>query len=157
MSTKSTLLCICAAGVIGVAVGRFSLPAKVVVKTQTVEVEKRVAVTDRAKQDNSVTTVTTTKKPDGTITTVTETRKDVHTDVVSRSKTDDTKDSRTEKTTTYDRGKFTISGLIITSPLSGQAPMAYGLDVSYRVLGPFSVNALGATNGLVGIGLGVSF
>src|SRR5271157_5250451 len=70
--TKKVLV---ASGVflIGLAIGRFTLPAKVVVKevvkTEIVEVEKK----DTATQNNKVQIVTETKKPDGTVVTETKT------------------------------------------------------------------------------------
>jgi hypothetical protein len=131
---------------VGVGIGHYTLPAKVVTKTEVVK------DTSVHKDDHSIVVVTKTQHPDGTVTTVTETKKDVTTDV------DKHVDKRKDTEVTYDAPKWTISALMLDAPLSGSSSApAYGLSVSYRILGPITVTALGASNGLVGAGLGITF
>lgn len=145
MSTKTVVISIVVAATIGVGIGRFSLPAKIETRTVMVEVEHKTST------DHTVTEVTETKKPDGTIVTQTEIKNDIVTKTADKSRTD------SETTKTYDTGKLTVTALAITGPLAGMAQATYGLDVSYRFLGPISVNVMGAANGMLAAGIGISF
>lgn len=146
MSTKYIILSIVGALVIGGAFGRYSLPAKVEVHTVA------VVDTNTTKDDKSVIVETKTTKPDGTITVVTKIDKNVNTDVVKHS------DVTTDKETTYDTSRITITALVLAQPLSGpNNALAYGVEASYKLLGPISVSALAASNGLIGVGIGISF
>jgi hypothetical protein len=146
MSTKTTLLSILAALVIGLAVGRFTLPAKVVTKIQTVEVQKVVV------QDHTVTVVKTVKEPNGAV----EVTQTTHNDVVTASQ-DQIKQSL-DKETLYNTSRWSLN-VIAAVPLGrGIAqPVEYGLSASYRLIGPFSVGAMGLQDGTVGVSVGITF
>lgn len=150
MTTKQTILGLVVSLLAGVAIGRFTLPAKIVTKTQVVE--DKTAQQD--KQDNSVTTVTQTKKPDGTVTTVTQIDNHIKTDTHST----DNKDTKTDKEVTYNTARWTIAASAEFKPLSGLHPsVTYGGEVLYRVLGPIQVGVTAYTDGTVGGLLGISF
>lgn len=153
MSTKVTLLSLTAL-VVGLLLGRFSLPAKIITKTETVEVDKKQSSINSNKQDHSIVTVTQTKKPDGSITTVTQTQKNVAVVTDTKSKETDDKDTKTSKETDYNTSKWTLSALVIDQV--GKAPV-YGGSVSFKVLGPFSIGILGASNGMFGTSIGITF
>lgn len=157
MTNKHVAVSIGGALLAGVAVGRFTLPAKVVTKEHTVEVTKVVTVTDKTVKDNSHVKTTETKKPDGTVVTVTETDKNVVTDTDTNKRALDDKVQDKEKTVTYDKGKFTLNVITAVNPIQPGQGLMYGGSVTYRFFGPFNVGALGLSNGTMGASFGISF
>lgn len=154
MTTKQAVISLVAALLVGVAIGRFTLPAKIIVKTETVEVDKSTAATD--KNDHSVTTVTQIKKVDGSVVTTTVTAKNVQTDSKVSNIID--KDSKTDKETIYNTASWTLGVIASAKPLSGLHPtVTYGGEVLYKLLGPFQVGAMGLTDGTFGVILGITF
>lgn len=139
MTTKQTFASVALALVLGAAVGRYTLPAKVVTVHDTVT--KRQYVT------KTVTSRVETRKPDGTdiiATSVAQTReaKQEH----------DTKD---ETTKTYSTERWGISGVAAIDLKAGTP--TYGAEISYRLLGPFTVGGVGMSSGLVGVSVGIRF
>lgn len=130
---------------IGVAVGRYSLPAKIMEKTIT-DTQK-----DIQKDDHTITTVVSVKQPDGTVTTTTEQKNDVTTT------SEQHKHQDAEKTVTYNTQKVTLSALMTTRPFSGIPMTAYGGVLQYRVLGGITVGVLGVSDGTLGVTIGLAF
>lgn len=156
--TKRQIIAIAAAALIGLALGRYSLPAKVITKTETIEVDKKQSETDSNKQDHSVIIITKTVNPDGTTKTVTEIKKDVENQSETKTSEEDSKDTKTSKEVIYDSGKWSLSALAVTKPLSSLHPaITYGADISYKILGPFQVGVLGLTDGTLGVSFGITF
>ena len=131
MSIKQGILALLVAFLIGAAVGRYSLPAKVVTKT----IVQRV--------DHSTIQRVETKRPDGTDTIVTSVKRDVD----LRSEND--------KTVTNDVQRWSLLG-VAGIGLKDRAP-AYGAEINYRLLGPVEVGAVGLTSGFVGVSVGIRF
>lgn len=161
--------------VIGAAVGRFSLPAKVVTKTETKTVTQTVTkvvtktVYQKAVVDdkNKVTTITTTVSPNGTKTTTTTiTDKSIissNTDKTAQSNSNTASNSSSDtvstKTTTYSKNDWLVSGIAASRiPLSsGGSPIEYGAAVNRRILGPIYVGGFGLSGGTYGVSAGLSF
>jgi hypothetical protein len=143
-------LVILGALVLGLAIGRYSLPAKI--ETKVVEVEKKQTETDRDKHKE--TTTVTKELPDGTKETTTKTTEDTNTKRTAETN----KTSESESTRTYGGAKTTISvlGGITGVPGSVGGPI-YGLSVTKNILGPIVGGAFGLTNGTVGVSLGLEF
>lgn len=146
----------------GIAIGRFTLPAKVVEKEHIVYqekiVEKKVVVTD-VKRDEHKTIIKLEKtSPDGTKTVETRIVDDSTLDKKSKL-TDDKSDDITsttdkEKTTTYALQSTIVSLGLRTDPLGGYD---YGLFISKRIVGPFYLGAFGFTDKSFGLSLGLAF
>lgn len=136
MAVKTTVLIGLISLLVGLAAGRYSLPAKVVTKTVT------VAQTDRQSTDRS----TITHKSDGTVV--------IQRNVVTATEKHETGES--SKSVEHYTAKWTVSGLVGIQPLNAKTP-AYGAGVDYRVLGPIEVGAWGLSDGTVGLRLGLSF
>ena len=145
MNTKQSLSILIAL-LIGCAIGRFSLPSKII-ETENKQLDK-----DTSKEDHTITIVTEVHNVDGTVTKTTRIQNDIDTD--SKSKLVDDK----SKEVTYDTRRWTIAGLALTKPLSGlHPPITYGGEVMYRILGPIQVGVLGTADGTMGVALGISF
>lgn len=142
---------------VGVAVGRYTLPAKVVtkeiVKVEIREVEKKVT----NKHTDKVVVIVETKKPDGTV--VTEKR------IVDKSvidtvtdKTKDTKsESNKETTKEYAKNAYSIRALVGKDFSSAASPLVYGAAFDRKFLGPITVGVFGFTSGLGGVSVGLNF
>lgn len=160
MSNKTKVLISLLVIAASVAVGRFSLPAKIVEKEKIVFqdriVEKQVDSSNTTTNKHVDTIVT--KKPDGT--TITETKDDsvvLNNTVDKTDKTDTTKSTTDkEKTTTYDKGTFLVSASIKAN-LTSSAGWAYGAIVDKRVIGPFHMGAFGFTDSTFGMSVGIGF
>ena len=168
VSVKSLAISSAAILLVGLAVGRFSLPAKVVTKTEiqvvTKEVESKTSDQEIARKSNKDFVRIVTKKPDGTV--ITETHIIDKSTSKTTEVTQDTteKDSSTtitqDKTVTYAKNDWHVSGLASPSGdnsfLRGPS-IAYGLMVERRILGPFYIGGFGLTNHTIGASLGVTF
>jgi hypothetical protein len=150
MTTKISIV---GALVLGLVLGRYTLPAKVVTKTETIE--KLVTQTNTNTEDHSKTTVTQTKKPDGTVVTTTTTSNDIDTKTTQKSKDD--KDTETQKTVSYDTSRIGLNALGLTKPFSSTPTMVYGGQIEYRLIGPIKTGIIGLSDGTVGISIGVQF
>lgn len=140
--------------VFGVAIGRFTLPAKVVEKIvyQDKIVERRTELKDVKRKDNKIIIKFEKILPDGTRTIETKIiDKDV-VDVVDNNtdtKTED-KSSTTEKTITYDKTSLLLSVQIKNN-------MQYGILINKRLLGPIYINGFGFLDKTFGLGVGLGF
>lgn len=142
---------------IGVAVGRYTLPAKVVtkeiVKVEIREVEKKVT----NKHTDKVIVIVETKKPDGTV--VTEKR------IVDKSvidtitdKTKDTKsESNKETTKEYVKNQYSVRALVAKDFSNATSPLVYGAAFDRKFFGPITVGVFGFTSGLGGVSVGLNF
>lgn len=141
----------------GIGIGRFTLPAKVVTQVKTIEVVKQVLVQDTSKADHSVSTTTETRKADGTVTIVTQRKNDIDTKIDRKVATNTDKTSESTKTTEYDTRRLSLSVITAARPLSPSQGMSYGGSLQYRVLGPITGGILGLSDGTVGISIGLMF
>ncbi len=151
--------------ILGLAIGRFSLPAKIVEKEHIVYqeriVEKKVEVTNIKQKDHKIyVRIEHTDKDGG---------KTVETRIMD-DKTTDTKDSVTdnktdnsstvvdkEKTTTYSQ-QSTIISLSAKAQLNNwSAGPAYGLLLQKRLIGPLYVGGFGFTDMNFGLSAGLAF
>jgi lipopolysaccharide export LptBFGC system permease protein LptF len=153
---------------IGAGFGRYSLPAKVVTKTETVTVEKEVikntekTIKDTNKDRELI--IIETIKPDGTK--VVEkhyvNRDQIKEDTTKVNVTTDIKKTDEKTSTVVSNGKndWNLSALVTTSHTEDdmlKGNVSYGVHVQRRILGPMSIGAFGLTNKTYGISLGVSF
>lgn len=156
MSTKYQILSGLGLLLLGIGIGRFSLPAKVITKTETIEVEKKQAVTNVTQNDKSTTTVTETKKPDGTVSTTTVVSNNITTNTHDTAQDVTDSDTKTDKEITYNTDKLGINvlaGVDVTKPTQ----VIYGGQLEYRVIGPVNAGIFGLANGLFGVSLGLRF
>lgn len=136
--------------IVSFAVGRYSLPEKVV--TKTVEVDRIHADTDKDKHKEV--TVTETVQPDGGKTIVTTTVEDTKT----KKTVDRLETTNTSKETVYAKSKTQLQALFgISDVFGGSRAPVYGGLVSRNVLGPVTAGAWALTNGTAGVTIGLSF
>lgn len=162
--------------VVGAAVGRFSLPAKVVTKTETKtvtqvvtqQVVKTVVQHDVQKNDNTVTVKVENDKADGTKTITTtivdkntyaaETDKNAQATTATASNT--TSDTTTSKTTTYSKNDWMISAMAAPSSISfsNLGGISYGAKVDRRIIGPVYIGVFSLPSTVpIGASIGISF
>lgn len=164
--------------VLGAALGRYATPEKVTVEIEKVEVEriveieKKVFVKDETKKTSVKRNTQTEKvtKPDGTIIEKTsESEEDI---TFATNKEGESTEKGTEKTsstseskkteTKYDTKKLSASlmaGVKTDTPdnASFDNYLMYGVHVSYRFAGPFSVGVFGTTTSEFGVSVGLDF
>jgi hypothetical protein len=139
--------------ILGCALGRYTLPARVVTTKQTIE--KLVTQSNTATEDHSTTIVTQTRKPDGTTVTTTTRSNNIDTTTVEKSKDD--KDTQSQKTVSYDTSRIGMNALGIMKPFSSTPTMVYGGQIEYRLIGPVKTGIVGLSDGSVGISVGIQF
>lgn len=144
MTTKTYILICTLCLVLGLALGRFSLPAK------TTDLEQSRTVTDTTVKDNTTKEITQTKKPDGTVTTVTVIKNDIDTNIQAKTKETD------QKTTVFNTDTLGIN-LMASVDVSNPTRVSYGAQVEKRILGPLNAGIWGLSDGHVGISLGLRF
>lgn len=149
MKTEVTIAAV--ALTVGVALGYYALPTRVITETKIVEVEKKTEVTERDKHKKTVTKEVV--KPDGSKETTTTTEEDTKTN--KKERTSDTTSTEARKEVVYEKGSVNISALAGASSVSG--PIIYGAAVTKRVLGPFTAGAWVLTSPTVGVSLGLTF
>ena len=149
---------------VGAAIGRFSLPAKTIVKTQvqtvTKEVVKTVEIDKTDYYKNKVLIETTTTKPDGTII---KEREFVDKSVVvkdeEKNTTNTTNSSTTSNSTTekiYNNNNASAR-VIVARNASHLSEDIYGLQLEKKIIGPFTIGVLGLTDKTIGLSLGMGF
>jgi len=146
MTVKTKLLIVGVALLAAFAAGRYTVPEKVKIVTQTVEVEKKQENSDL--KEHTKTTIV--KKPDGSSVTTIETVADDKTNETDSS----TIDTQTSKEITRE-SQVTISalaGVNISSPA-----MVYGASVTKPILGPITIGLWGLSNATIGVSVGLSF
>ena len=148
---------------IGTAVGRFSLPAKIVEKEKIVFqdkiIEKKVEVKDIQKKNNKIYIKIEKTSPDGTKTV--ETRIIDKDETSSNTNTSDDKSQDTtqisdaSKETIYATKDWLLSAAVNYSTSS--STMNYGVIAQRRILGPVYVGVYGFSDGTFGGSCGLSF
>ena len=160
MSTKNTLILLLVVFLVGLATGRFTLPARVEIKEviKTVEVEKKTDNKNTTIDSNKDTVVTVTKHPDGTITTETHYIDKSVTTIVDKKTDDNTTKSTDDKdtTTTYSTSQYHLS-VMAQKDLTNLIGTSIGLAVDKKFIGPISLGIFGFTNKNVGLSIGLSF
>lgn len=156
MTTKQTVIAIIVTLLVGAAIGRYSLPAKVEVRTEVKTVEKIVKDTEKQKDTDKVITIVETKLPDGTVTKKTEIVDKSKTETTTKTTTDKDTDSMSESVTTYATKDWFVRGMA-GFKLDGAAPTQYGIGIDRRILGPIHVGGYGFTDGKFGVEVGLSF
>lgn len=135
----------------GAAIGRFTLPAKVITQVKTVEVEKKTE--KKVTKDRSRVVVVRTKKADGSIVTTTTTDKNIIT--ADRADELDSLTQQLLKQKTYNTERWGLNLMVLTG--DGSNAVSYGGSVTYRLIGPFQVGAMGTQNGTFGAIFGMRF
>lgn len=161
MTTKFWLILTSVLFLLGLAVGRFTLPARVETKEviKTIEVEKKTDNKQIVTNNNKDTVVTVTKHPDGTITTETHYVDKSTTTTVDKS-TDNTNTVVSDdksSTTTYNTAQYHLAVLGGKSLDNLTESPTIGLSINKKFIGPLSLGAFGFTNKLVGLSVGLSF
>lgn len=146
MNVKELVIGVVLSLLIGIGIGRYTLPAKIISN----EIDNKNIVTNVAQTDNSVQVVTKIQKPDGTV--ITTTKIDKHVDTNTTSKEKDTTEKHKE--IVYDAPKWSIAALASTD---FRGSVAYGGSASYRIIGPINVGVFGLTSGVAGVSFGISF
>lgn len=151
------LLALTALFLLGLAVGRFTLPAKVVTK-EVVKVEIREVEKKEINQKNDkVIVIIETKKPDGTV--ITESK------IVDKS-TVDTKSERTtetkslsnkETTKEYAKNQYSLRVMVGKDLTNLAGPLVYGVGADKKFIGPINLGLYGFTNGVAGVSIGLTF
>jgi hypothetical protein len=160
---KKTVFFICATFIIGVSIGRFTSPKKVITKTETQVVTKEV-VKWKVKKDTQVNkdkevVIVETKYPDGTIKTekriIDKGKITVQLDKHGQATTNTNIISNTTSVKEYNTNNLLISGMI--SPDIRSSTLRYGLLVQKRLIGPIFIGGFGVLNSGVGVTIGLSF
>lgn len=158
---KQILILLVVLGV-GVAIGKFATPTKLiekeVIKYVDKIVEKKVYVKDTSKKNNKVTIQFVKILPDGTKTIETKTYDQSVIEITQNEKTDTNKetniDKTTEKVVEYRHDDWMISlGVKTDSTWTNN----YGVIVNRRILGPFHLGAFVFTDRSFGANVGISF
>lgn len=165
MSTKNKIIILVVIFASGLAIGRFTLPSKVVEKEKIVYqdkvVEKLVENKDVKRNNNRTITKTETVSKDGTKTVITKledkTVSDTSTKTSEDKKQDVSKEDDKSKETTYNTQKFTIAGMAKINVTNVSGGLSYGALIGYRVIGPFSILGAGYSDGTATLGIGITF
>lgn len=161
MQTKSWLILSTVILILGLAIGRYSLPARIETKEviKTITVEKKTDDKVTTKNNDKVLVTTVTKFPDGRI--VTETKLvDKSTTTVVDNKKDNidtkTEDSK-ESTTIYEVNRYHL-GLMAGKDITDltKAP-TFGIELDKKFIGPISLGVYGQTDKTLGLLIGLSF
>lgn len=153
MTTKYKVILVILALVLSFASGRWLAPTKTVTVTHTVEVEKQVDKSDTRVKEHKTTVVV--KQPNGASTTTVTEDKSTGTDTVDTTQTASITD--TSKTVTRSKPSISFSILGAENIHSISASPAIGGMVSKQILGPITATAFGLSNGVVGLGIGLTF
>jgi hypothetical protein len=147
--------------VLGLAIGRYSLPSKIITKTEikTVEVIKWKERIVKEENKDKVTIITEETKPDGTKIVRKEIR-DKSTIITDKNK-EGSKDkesiSKEEKIVEYNKDRLIISALASINVVKPQDGFNYGVGVNTRLLGPIWLQGAIFTSGQAQAGIGLSF
>lgn len=164
LNFKKITVLLLAAFAIGIIVGKYTIPAKVVVKTEEKIVTKEVIKWKEKKVKNESkdkeVVIIEIKYPDGTV------RKEKRIVDKGTLRIDYSKEGSKESTKTEERktevsqinSKYDwhVSGMVSPKDFSKDS-IEYGLSVERRILGPFYLGIYGTTNRSFGGLLGVSF
>ncbi len=154
MTNKAKVALIVGSLATAFALGRYTLPAKIVI--QTVEHQAEVTKSDTDRDKHKETTVTETVKPDGSKETITKTTEDTKT--VKKIDKAETSDKNTKSETTYAKSSLSVYGLVgYSDVLSGHYVPVYGGLLSRPIFGPISIGGWFLTTGIIGVTIGLHF
>lgn len=141
------------------AVGRYSLPEKIKIVTNTVEVEKKTEKKTVEADKHKTTTTKEVVKPDGTKETTTTVVEDTTRNSNTDSTTDKNKSAQSDSETTYGSSKVTVSALAGAKlgfpPTEGT--LVYGGSITKPILGPITVGIWALSNATGGASIGLTF
>ena len=143
--------------IVGLALGYFATPTKVVTKTEIKEVERK---TDDTKTDNKKDKIfikVETILPDGTRKIETKIVDKGTITIDSSSETDRSTDTVTEKTVERSHDALIIYGLGGVKLSDWQSGPEIGLGLQRRMLGPFWLGLYGTNKLSAGVTVGISF
>jgi hypothetical protein len=157
MTTKQKIAFVLVVFVTGLAVGRFTLPTRVVTKTEIKTVEKEVIRYKEREQIDKNKTFKETFNKDGskTIFIVDKSKISKQEDITDQK--DKTTDQKTEKTVEYSKTGLLVSvgaAIKVTAPQDG---FVYEGRVEKRLLGPVWMGVGVRTDRTVGLSLGLGF
>lgn len=149
METKYKVIVVVVSIATAFAVGRYTVPQKVLTVTRVVEVEKKLIETD--KDTTKDTKIVEIVRPDGTkeTTTIINENKKVDQTVVDNKDSSSDAETETEKT----GSPVTINALAGLDLKSGAT--VFGASVSKPVIGPIAIGLWGLTNATVGASIGL--
>lgn len=144
---------------VGLAIGRFSLPAKVITKTETKIVEKIVEATHKDIKTDTVVVITETTDKEGVKTKKTVITDKTKTEVDIDKKTNTNTTAKTEKIVQYDKNSLVISALVGTDTFSsgGSSNPIFGGHVQKRLIGPIYMGIWGLSNKTFGASIALTF
>lgn len=151
MTIKQSVIGFVVCLVMGIALGYSALPAKIVIKTQTVTVTQIVHDSQTVKKDNTITTIT--KKPDGTEITIVEDKNVTNT--ISETNSNQQIATSTDKETTYSKNNLNIGAIALLDFSTNH--INYGAYINKSLLGPFTMGLQVTNNPSMGVMLGVNF
>lgn len=169
LSFKQKVVAVIVYTAVAVAIGRFSSPEKVKIEKETTQVDtssenkNNSSKTDTNRDTHIETTRTERITPDGTTEVVTKTVKDSKTDRTTKSvdkgtlETSKTEIAKESKLVESKSGGVDLSFLGLVNANRPQDGFSYGLSTTVPILGPINIQAIGTTNGTVGLGLGLRF
>ena len=134
---------------ISFASGRFLTPTKVVVKTNTVTVEKVIENKDIKQQEKIV----QVKKADGTVVTTT----DIGTVTQDHTNTDKNINAVSVTTTTIAKPSMSVNVLLKTDISNNSLGFKYGVQISKSILGPIEGGIFLFKDGMMGLNVGIRF
>lgn len=155
MTTKTKVIIVIVSLATAFAVGRYTVPTKVVTETKVVEVEKKTVEEDKNQNKQKRTTITVQKKPSGEETTTTTIDESVNTDRQTKVVATDKTASDTKKEVVSQAGGTTISAMAGLDLRN--ASTIYGAHVNTQIIGPINAGAFGLSNGSCGLTLGLRF
>lgn len=163
MTTKNWVIMVIIVGLTGVAIGRYTVPKKVTIQTQTVTTDKvNTKMDDKTNvKTHKDETTTIVKKPDGTVETITKISEDTNTgkDVAIATNIDTTDKLNTKKETVSQSGHLNLSFLAGANPFNftSQPGIVYGASITTTLIGPVTSGLWGLSNGTCGASVGLNF
>ena len=137
---------------LGVGIGIFAKPAKVVTKTEIKEVIKEVEV--KKEQKNIVVYSKKVTSKDGTI--VEETKTEDRSTASQEIKKETDRELKFSNTTTRDSG-LSVHALALKDLGQVNSHIEYGVFIKKRIIGNVSVGAMATTNQQLGLSVGLDF
>lgn len=156
MTTKIKIAISAVSLVTAFAFGRWEAPEKIVTKTVTVEVDKKVQSSDIDTNRHKESKIVEVVKPDGTKETTTTVSEDTNREAKTHETNTASKSTQSSKETTNRKTLTTISFLGGISDF-GTLTKTYGLGVTKPVLGPITIGVWGLSSGIYGASIGLTF
>jgi len=155
MNTKTKILVVIVYTLVIFAVGRYTVPTKVIEKTHNdQETTKNKNTNVKEKKDRKKTTVIT-KKPNGEVVTIITDETTQDKDSSTKTNSDTKKESDTFKEIVK-ASPLNISALMGANLSSKEFQQIYGLSVNKQLIGPITVGIFGFNNGTLGVSVGIN-